>query len=141
MIIKTTGMFDVEFRIVVACRENSVCVLRRGWLEGRSVVQLTDNIVDMILIPGDNFIVIATSSKLLHCYTKRVGPRALCGIFDQAFFPTGTKSLVCRDGEPSDLPVLGPVEAPEHPFDSGGAERRLGAPLPRAPSRRLHQLT
>ncbi|XP_068898520.1 Bardet-Biedl syndrome 1 protein [Tenebrio molitor] len=71
MIIKTTGMFDVEFRIVVACRENSVCVLRRGWLEGRSVVQLTDNIVDMILIPGDNFIVIATSSKLLHCYTKR----------------------------------------------------------------------
>ncbi|RZC38478.1 BBS1 and/or ACBP domain containing protein [Asbolus verrucosus] len=70
-IIKTTGMYDVEYRIVVACRENSVCILRRGWLEGKSIIQLTEDIVDMILIPGDNFIVIATSTKLLHCYTKR----------------------------------------------------------------------
>ncbi|XP_044260139.1 Bardet-Biedl syndrome 1 protein homolog [Tribolium madens] len=70
-IIKTTGMFDVEYRIVIACRENSICILRRGWLEGKSLIQMTEDIVDMVLVPGDNFIVVATASKFLHCYTKR----------------------------------------------------------------------
>lgn len=65
-------MFDVEFRIVVACRENSICILRRGWLEGKSLIQMTEDIVDFVLVPGDNFIVVATSSKFLHSYTKRV---------------------------------------------------------------------
>ena len=65
-------MYDVEFRIVVACCENSICVLRRGWLEGKPVVQLNEDIIDLLLIPGDNFIIIGTTSKMLHCYTKRV---------------------------------------------------------------------
>lgn len=62
----------MEFRIVVACRENSVCILRRDWLEGKVIVQTTANIVDMLIVPGDNFIMVATTDKTLHCYTKRV---------------------------------------------------------------------
>ncbi|CAG9759499.1 unnamed protein product [Ceutorhynchus assimilis] len=70
-IIKCTGLYDVEFRVIVATREGHICLLRKGWLEGKSLVQLTSNIVDMVLIPGDNFIIVATSDKTLHCYTKR----------------------------------------------------------------------
>lgn len=66
------GLLDVEFKIFIACRENSVCILRRDWLEGKVIFQTTASIVDMIIIPGDNFIIIATTDKMLHCYTKRV---------------------------------------------------------------------
>lgn len=62
----------MEYRIVAACREGHVCVLRRGWLEGKSIIQLTTDIVDMVIKPGDNFIILATTDKMLHCYTKRV---------------------------------------------------------------------
>ncbi|CAH0556153.1 unnamed protein product, partial [Brassicogethes aeneus] len=65
------GLYDVEYRVVAACREGHVCVLRRGWLEGKSIIQSDADIVDMVLKPGDNFIILATTDKMLHCYTKR----------------------------------------------------------------------
>lgn len=71
-ILLSSGLFDVEFRVVIASRERNVCILRRGWLEGKHLFQTTSEIVDMILIPGDNFIVVATMDKTMHCYTKRV---------------------------------------------------------------------
>ncbi|KAJ8970106.1 hypothetical protein NQ314_001396 [Rhamnusium bicolor] len=70
-IMKSIGLFDVEYRIVVACREGHICILRRGWLEGKSIIQMIHNIIDIVIIPGDNFIVVATADKMLNCYTKR----------------------------------------------------------------------
>ncbi|XP_030761918.1 Bardet-Biedl syndrome 1 protein homolog [Sitophilus oryzae] len=70
-IIECSGLYDIEFRIIVACREGYICILRKGWLEGKSLIQITNDIVDMVLIPGDNFITVATADKGLHCYTKR----------------------------------------------------------------------
>lgn len=72
VLMKSTGLFDIEFRIFIACREKSVCLLRKGWLEGKIVFQTTADIVDMVIIPGDLFIMIATNDKYFHCYTKRV---------------------------------------------------------------------
>lgn len=66
------GAFDIEFRIVVATRERTVCLLRRGWLEGKIIFQTTESIVDALQVEGDNFIYVATSDKMLSCYTKRV---------------------------------------------------------------------
>lgn len=70
--IRLLGTFEIEFRILVACRERYVTLLRRGWLEGKNVFQTTASIIDMILIPGDKFIVVAGSDKMMNCYTKRV---------------------------------------------------------------------
>ncbi|XP_066144542.1 Bardet-Biedl syndrome 1 protein homolog [Euwallacea fornicatus] len=70
-IIKGTGLYDVEFRVVIATREGHICLLRKNWLEGKSLIQLSSDIVDMIVMPGDNFIIIATADSNLHCYTKR----------------------------------------------------------------------
>lgn len=71
--ISATGAYDIEFRIVVATRERSVCLLRRGWVEGKVLFETAEPIVDMVQIEGDNFIYAATSDKTLSCYTKRVG--------------------------------------------------------------------
>ncbi|KAF7283601.1 hypothetical protein GWI33_023358, partial [Rhynchophorus ferrugineus] len=70
-VIKCSGIFDVEFRIIIACREGYICVIKKDWLEGKSLVQLTSEIVDMLIIPGDNFIIVATADSHLQCYTKR----------------------------------------------------------------------
>lgn len=71
-VIQSTGLFDVDFRVVISCREGYVCLLRRGWLEGKILFKAGNHIVDMVLMPGDNFIVIAQANKQLFCYTKKV---------------------------------------------------------------------
>ncbi|GLV44515.1 Bardet-Biedl syndrome 1 [Carabus blaptoides fortunei] len=70
-IIACSGMFDVEFRCVLACRDGTVCLLRRDWLEGKVLLQTSNTIVDMVLLASDNFITLATCDKQLACYTKR----------------------------------------------------------------------
>ncbi|KAJ8939077.1 hypothetical protein NQ318_008680 [Aromia moschata] len=70
-IMTSVGIFDVEYRIIIGCREKLICVLRRGWLEGKVIVQLINNIIDIIVVPGDNFIMVATENQMLTCYTKR----------------------------------------------------------------------
>lgn len=74
-IIQTTGLYDVEYRMVVVCREGYICLLRKGWLEGKILFQTIKNVVDMLVIPGDNFIVLADTNKTLYCYTKKVSKR------------------------------------------------------------------
>ncbi|XP_074028565.1 Bardet-Biedl syndrome 1 isoform X1 [Leptinotarsa decemlineata] len=69
--MKSTGIFNVEFRIFVACREGHICVLRRGWLEGKSIIHMTTNIVDFVVVPEELFVVVATTDKLISCFTKR----------------------------------------------------------------------
>lgn len=71
-VLQAAGMYDVEFRIIIACREGSICLLRRGWLEGKVLIQTTANIIDIVVIPGDHFIMTATTDRMLQCYTKRV---------------------------------------------------------------------
>ncbi|XP_017775574.1 PREDICTED: Bardet-Biedl syndrome 1 protein [Nicrophorus vespilloides] len=70
-VIRAIGLFDVEYRILIATREGLVCLLRRGWLEGRNVLQATTYIVDMVIMPADNFIILATMDKTLSCYSKK----------------------------------------------------------------------
>ncbi|KAL1490258.1 hypothetical protein ABEB36_012984 [Hypothenemus hampei] len=70
-LIRCSGLYDVEFRILIATREGHICLLRKGWLEGKSLIQLKSDIVDMVLVPGDNFIVVASVDKIIQCFTKR----------------------------------------------------------------------
>ncbi|KAK5645322.1 hypothetical protein RI129_006622 [Pyrocoelia pectoralis] len=70
-IVVAAGRYEVEFRILVACRERYVTLIRKNWLEGKNLLQTTASIVDMILMPGDKFVCIATSDKMLNCYSRR----------------------------------------------------------------------
>lgn len=68
-----SGQYDVDFRCVIACREGVVSVLKHGWLEGNVLFTVTDgSIVSMTLVPDEATIIIATSTDLLLCYTKKV---------------------------------------------------------------------
>lgn len=69
--IETSGIFDVEYRIIIASREGYVTFLRRGWLEGKLLFQTTSHIVDMIFISSENFIMVATFDNHISCYTKK----------------------------------------------------------------------
>ncbi|XP_077292811.1 Bardet-Biedl syndrome 1 [Arctopsyche grandis] len=70
-IIQSSGLFDVEFRIIIATREGSICILRREWLEGKCLVQLSSLVVGLIITPGDNSIVVASMDKTLQCFSKK----------------------------------------------------------------------
>ncbi|CAH1155344.1 unnamed protein product [Phaedon cochleariae] len=69
--MRATGVLSLEFRILVACREGYICVLQRGWLEGKFIIQMTHNIADFVVIPDDNLIIVATTDKILNCFSKR----------------------------------------------------------------------
>lgn len=69
-LLECDGYFDVEYKILVACREDYVCILKREWIEGKVLFQTTANIVDMKFIQNDNTIMVATVDQMLHCYSK-----------------------------------------------------------------------
>ncbi|XP_045475110.1 Bardet-Biedl syndrome 1 protein homolog [Harmonia axyridis] len=70
-IVTAAGLYDVDYKIFIATRENQVCLLKRGWLEGKSIIQINRSIMDMIFVPGDNVIVLATTDKFLHTFTRK----------------------------------------------------------------------
>lgn len=121
--VKSTGLFEVDFRIIIACRENTVCVLRRGWLEGKIIFQTTANIVDMLIIPGDNFIVVATDDKHLHCYTKRVCFPSTIWSSKNTFISLGSPTLDSRNGEQNNLSLPGAFGTPQRQFGSCRTQR------------------
>ncbi|CAH1963366.1 unnamed protein product [Acanthoscelides obtectus] len=70
-LIAGLGIFNVQYRMMIACREKHVSLLRKDWLEGKTVIQTMNAISDLIITPDDGLIVIGTIDKILHCYTKK----------------------------------------------------------------------
>ena len=46
--ISVTGLYDVEFRIVAACRNGSVCMLKRGWNTAKTIATLESQVRHML---------------------------------------------------------------------------------------------
>jgi Bardet-Biedl syndrome 1 protein len=63
-----TGLYDVEFRIVVACRDGCIYLVRRGWTHARTLVQLPAQAVVMVVLPENSGIVVALMNETLHGY-------------------------------------------------------------------------
>ena len=38
--LAVTGLYDVDYRIVVACRNGTICTLKRGWTEAKVLAML-----------------------------------------------------------------------------------------------------
>lgn len=68
-LISASGSFQNDFKIVVATREGSVCILRKNWLEGREIVKLERPATAMSLLQIDQTIVVL--SNYLMCYSKK----------------------------------------------------------------------
>lgn len=66
-----SGQYDYDFRIVVGTREGDVCMLRRGWLEGKSIFKTDNAAVGLSLLPIDQTIIVVCVDKTLDCYSKK----------------------------------------------------------------------
>lgn len=68
-LISASGSFQNDFKIIVATREGSICILRKNWLEGREIVKLEKPATSMSLLQIDQTIVVLSNS--LMCYSKK----------------------------------------------------------------------
>lgn len=68
-LISASGSFQSDFKIVIATREGSLCILRKNWLEGREIVKLSKPATAMCLLQIDQTIVVLSNS--LMCYSKK----------------------------------------------------------------------
>lgn len=69
--IVATGQYNVEYRITVATREKSVCVLKREWSEGRLLFSTEEHIVAIEVMVADNSIMVICADNTLAYYSKK----------------------------------------------------------------------
>lgn len=68
--LSVTGLFDVEYRIVVACRNGSIYTLKRGVEDAtKGCIELSSQIVGMERL--NKTIYVATMDQTLRCFTSK----------------------------------------------------------------------
>lgn len=70
-LVSVSGQYDSEFRIVISTREGYVCMLRKGWLEGKSIFRIERPAVGLSLLPIDQTIIVVCIDKMLECFSKK----------------------------------------------------------------------
>lgn len=71
VIISALGQWDQDFTIVTATRQGHVTILRKGWLEGKSIIRLEHPVTGLQLMPVDQTIVFVCMDRSLQCYSKK----------------------------------------------------------------------
>ncbi|KAM3961835.1 Bardet-Biedl syndrome 1 [Aphomia sociella] len=66
-----TGLFNVDYRITIATREKSVCVLKREWPEGRLLFSTEEHIIAIEVMTADNSIMVICTDNTMACYSKK----------------------------------------------------------------------
>ncbi|XP_076032639.1 Bardet-Biedl syndrome 1 isoform X2 [Oratosquilla oratoria] len=67
--LSVSGLYDVEYRVVVACRNGHIYTLKRGCKVGKPTIELNSQPVG--LLRKEKSIIVATMDKNLHCYNNR----------------------------------------------------------------------
>ncbi|XP_072944110.1 BBSome complex member BBS1 [Epargyreus clarus] len=73
----TTGLYTVDYRITVATREKSVCLLKRNWQEGRLLFTTEEHIIAIEVMTTDNSVMVICADNTLACYSKK-GKKQWC---------------------------------------------------------------
>ncbi|KAJ8725410.1 hypothetical protein PYW08_003593 [Mythimna loreyi] len=73
----TTGLYSVDYRITIATREKSVCVLKRDWPEGRILFNTDDHIIAIEVITADSSVMVICADHSMACYSKK-GKKQWC---------------------------------------------------------------
>ncbi|XP_045542915.1 Bardet-Biedl syndrome 1 protein [Papilio machaon] len=66
-----TGLYNVDYRVTVATREKSVCLLKRDWKEGQLLFNTDEHIVAIEVSPIDNNVYVICCDNTLSCYSKK----------------------------------------------------------------------
>lgn len=67
--VEVNGLFDIEYRIIVSCRDAHIYTIKRGFKTARLCVQLSSQPVGLIRV--NNNIIVATMDNQLHNYTTK----------------------------------------------------------------------
>ncbi|XP_048479571.1 Bardet-Biedl syndrome 1 protein homolog [Plutella xylostella] len=67
----TTGLYQVDYRIVVATREKSVCLLKREWKEGRILFNTDEHIIAIEVMTADNSVMVICTDNTMTCYSRK----------------------------------------------------------------------
>nr|XP_049695401.1 Bardet-Biedl syndrome 1 protein homolog [Helicoverpa armigera] len=73
----TTGLYSVDYRITIATREKSVCVLKRDWPEGRILFTTDDHIIAIEVVTADSSVMVICADNTMACYSKK-GKKLWC---------------------------------------------------------------
>ncbi|KAJ8722939.1 hypothetical protein PYW07_004119 [Mythimna separata] len=73
----TTGLYSVDYRITIATREKSVCILKRDWPEGRILFNTDDHIIAIEVITADSSVMVICADHSMACYSKK-GKKQWC---------------------------------------------------------------
>ena len=68
--LSVSGLYDVEFRIVVACRSGELCVLKRGWQTAKVITALDSQPVG--LVRREKNVTVATMDNCLISINNKV---------------------------------------------------------------------
>lgn len=65
------GQYDYNFRIVFTTREGSVCLLGRGWVEGKPIFRMSQPAVGLTLLPTEKTNIVVCADRSLDCYSMK----------------------------------------------------------------------
>ncbi|KAF4520686.1 hypothetical protein B566_EDAN006362 [Ephemera danica] len=69
-LLAATGLRDVEFRVVVCCRDREVALIKRGWKDARRLLQLPSQAVAIALHPQGSIVAVLMDNTL-RGYTRK----------------------------------------------------------------------
>lgn len=67
--VRSSGAFEVDFRILILCRDSQVYVLRRGWSSPRLVIQLTAQ--PIALVRQSSNVLVGCMNQVLTAHTLK----------------------------------------------------------------------
>ncbi|KAH9631585.1 hypothetical protein HF086_004352 [Spodoptera exigua] len=68
----TSGLYTVDYRVTIATREKTVCVLKRDWAEGRILFNTDDHIIAIEVVTADSSVMVICADHTMACYNKKV---------------------------------------------------------------------
>ena len=68
--LSVAGLYDVEFRIIVACRSGELCVLKRGWQTAKIICPLDSQPVG--LVRREKNVIVATMDNTFMSINSKV---------------------------------------------------------------------
>ncbi|KOB77695.1 Uncharacterized protein OBRU01_03648 [Operophtera brumata] len=71
--IVATGLYSVDYRLTVATREKTVCLLKREWSEGRVLFTTEEHIIAVEVVTADSSVVVICADHTMQSYSKKAG--------------------------------------------------------------------
>jgi Bardet-Biedl syndrome 1 protein len=104
--VRSSGAFEVDFRLLILCRDSQVYVLRRGWAAPRLAIQLTTQ--PIALVRHSSNVLVGCMNQVLSAHTAKAAclwsirlPAPICSMISIHIQPLGVRlvAVALRSGD------------------------------------------